>query len=120
MAFWQTLLIQLLATALVVAMVLGGFFRWVLKPYLDIKVKELMDAAEQLEPRVTQGVKAGVRESLQELPEQSVREPARQFLRFGSGLVENGLSSFLGGSADTERKTTSHPSSDAHRSTDRR
>lgn len=106
MEFWQVLIIQALSTAIVVLVVLAGFYRWVLRPYLDRKVKELVDAANDIEPRVTQGVKRGVAESLREFPESTVKESTRQFLRFGSDLFENGLSSFLGSAADLQRRTS--------------
>lgn len=100
MEFWQTLLIQTLATGLVVLLILWGFYRWVLKPALDRKVEALLSAARAIEPAVTRGVKQGVNDALRELPETTARESTRQFLRFGSDLFENGLSSLLGSSAD--------------------
>lgn len=100
MTFWQTLLIQVVATGLVVLLVLWGFYRWVLKPELDRKVDTLLSAARDIEPAVTRGVKQGVSETLRQLPETTARESTRQFLRFGSDLFENGLSSLLGTSAD--------------------
>lgn len=105
MAFWQQILIQIAATGLTVLLVLGGFHRWVLKPYLDRRLKELSDIAEGIEPRVTRGVKIGVSETLRELPESTMRDSTKQFLRFGSGLMENGLSSFLGGSEELQRRS---------------
>lgn len=110
MELWQMLIVQTLSTAIVVLAVLIGFYRWVLRPYLDRKVKELVDAANDIEPRVTQGVKRGVAESLRELPESAARESTRQFLRFGSDLFENGLSSFLGSAADLQRRSSSRGS----------
>lgn len=107
MEFWQMLIVQALSTAIVVLVVLAGFHRWVLRPYLDRKVKELVDAANDIEPRVTKGVKRGVAESLRELPESAAKESTRQFLRFGSELFENGLSSFLGSAADLQRRSSS-------------
>lgn len=104
MAFWQQLLIQIAATGLTVLLVLGGFYRWVLKPYLDRRLKELTDIAEGIEPRVIRGVKTGVSETLRELPESTMRDSTKQFFRFGSGLVENGLSSFLGGPEELQRR----------------
>lgn len=105
MTFWQTLLIQVVATGLVVLLVLGGFYRWVLKPALDRKVDTLLSAAKDIEPAIARGVKQGVNEALRELPETTARESTRQFLRFGSDLFENGLSSLLGTSADLARRS---------------
>lgn len=105
MAFWQQLLVQIGATGLTVLLVLAGFHRWVFRPYLDLKVKELAAIAEGIEPRVTRGVKTGVSETLRELPESTMRDSTKQFLRFGSDLMENGLSSFLGGSEELRRRS---------------
>ena len=108
MPFWGMLLIQVLVTAVTVTLLLFLFWRLVLRPYLDSKVSELIAASQEVEPGVTRGVKKAVRETLRELPESAldgtVRESTRQFLKFGSGLFENGLSSFLGGAADMERR----------------
>lgn len=88
--------IQALVAAGAVFLVLAGFWFGIVRPHLDRKVAELIDASRQIEPRVKQGVREGVEETLRELPESTVKESTRQFLRFGSGLFENGLSSFLG------------------------
>lgn len=100
MTFWQTLLIQVGATGLVVLLVLWGFYHWVLKPALERQVDTLLSAAKEIEPAVTRGVKQGVNDALRELPETTARESTRQFLRFGSDLFENGLSSLLGTSEE--------------------
>jgi hypothetical protein len=103
-----------------VLLALGGFWRFVVRPYLDRKVAELTEASREIEPAVTRGVKKGVADTLRELPESAldgtVKESTRQFLKFGSGLFENGLSSFLGSAADLERnkressgKPSEHP-----------
>lgn len=104
MAFWQELLIQLLATAGVVLVVLAGFHRWVLKPYIDARVEELKKAGEQVEERVTRGVREGVKQSIVDLPESTLKDSTRTFLRFGTDLMENGLSSFLGTYDDLQRR----------------
>ncbi|MEC7376059.1 MAG: hypothetical protein VX421_00480 [Pseudomonadota bacterium] len=107
MSFWTMLALQGVATAGVVLMTLWGFWRLVIRPYLDQKVESLIEAGQAIEPAVSRGVKKGVAESLRELPETAwdgtVKESTRQFLKFGSGLFENGLSSFLGSAADLER-----------------
>ncbi len=107
MSFWTMLTIQIVATAGVVLMTLWAFWRLVVRPYLDQKVASLIEAGQAIEPAVSRGVKKGVAESLRELPETAwdgtVKESTRQFLKFGSGLFENGLSSFLGSAADLER-----------------
>lgn len=104
MALWLSVLIHAAAAALAVLVVLAGFYRWVLRPYLDRKVAQIEAAAEDVEARVNRGVRAGVAESLRELPEATVRDSTRQFLKFGSDLFENGLSSFLGSTADLQRR----------------
>lgn len=104
MEFALTLLLQAIVVAATILLVLAGFWRWVVRPHLDRKVEELIAASREIEPRVTRGVRQGVSESLRELPENTVKESTRQFLKFGSGLFENGLSTFLGSAADLERK----------------
>lgn len=108
MSFWMGLALHGLVTALVVVVVLAGFYRWVLRPYLDRKVRELIDATHDIEPRVTRGVRAGVRETLRDLPESTVRDSTKQFLKFGSDLFENGLSSFLGSSEEIKKRAEEH------------
>jgi len=107
MAFWLTLTIQILATVGAVLVTLWGFWRFVVRPYLDARVAELVEAGREIEPAVTRGVKKGVADNIRELPERAVagtvKESTRQVLKFGSGLFENGLSSFLGSAADLER-----------------
>ncbi|MEP1216007.1 MAG: hypothetical protein ABJM11_20805 [Marinobacter sp.] len=96
MNFGWTLVIQALVTAAAVLAALAFFWFVVIKPHLDRKVAEIIEAAREVEPAVKRGVRQGVEETLRELPESTVKESTRQFLRFGSGLFENGLSSFLG------------------------
>lgn len=111
MPVWGMIAIQVLATATSVCLVLWGFWEWIVRPHLDRKVEELIAASREIEPGVTRGVKKGVAETLRELPENAldgtVKDSTRQFLKFGSGLFENGLSSFLGSAADLERKSGS-------------
>lgn len=107
MPLWALLITQVLATAGLLLITLWGFWRVVVRPHLDRKVDELIEASHAIETAVRQGVKQGVAESLKEMPEAAwdgtVKESTRQFLKFGSGLFENGLSSFLGSAADLER-----------------
>lgn len=117
MTGWELIVIQVLATAAIVGVVLWCFWVWVVRPHLDRKVAELIEATREIEPAVVRGVKSGVAETLRELPESAwegawdgpVKESTRQFLKFGSGLFENGLSSFLGSVADVERARTQGP-----------
>ena len=120
MPLWVSLTVQALVTVAAVLLALGGFCRFVVRPFLDRKVAELTEASREIEPAVTRGVKKGVADTLRELPESAldgtVKESTRQFLKFGSGLFENGLSSFLGSAADLERnkressgKPSEHP-----------
>ncbi|MBU2875130.1 hypothetical protein [Marinobacter salexigens] len=108
MPAWALLVLQFIVTAAAVLAVLTGFWALVIRPYLDRKVAELVAVSEEIEPRVARGVKAGVADSLRELPENAwdgtVKESTRQFLKFGSGIFENGLSSLLGSAADLERR----------------
>lgn len=105
MQFWQMLLIQVAATAVVVLSVLTVFYLAVLKPFLNKKVQELIAAADEIEPKVSRGVQRGVTESFKDIPETTVKESTRQFLRFGSDLFENGLSSFIGTAEDLARRS---------------
>jgi hypothetical protein len=104
MTGWEGVVLQVLATVAAVGIVLWCFWVWVVRPHLDRKVAELIEATRDIEPQVVRGVKKGVADTLRELPENAwggpVKESTRQFLKFGSGLFENGLSSFLGGTAD--------------------
>lgn len=107
MPLWATLTIQILLNVGALLVTLWGFWRFVVRPHLDAKVAELIEASREIEPAVTRGVKKGVADTIRELPESAldgtVKESTRQFLKFGSGLFENGLSSFLGSAADLER-----------------
>lgn len=122
MAFWQEILIMILATALTVLAVLAGFYRFVLRPYLDRKVAELKAAGDDVEGRVANGIRAGVTQALMDLPESTLKESTRTFLKFGSGLMENGLSNFLGSQAEpgdhSRRPDQSHQSTARRRSAD--
>lgn len=104
MDFGWTLVIQALVTAAAVLSTLAVFWFVVIKPHLDRKVAELIEAAREVEPAVKRGVRHGVEETLRDLPESTVKESTRQFLRFGSGLFENGLSSFLGDVPGQDKK----------------
>jgi hypothetical protein len=113
MPLWATFTVQALVTAAAVLLTLWGFWCFVVRPYLDARVSELVEATREIEPAVTRGVKKGVADTLRELPESAldgtVKESTRQFLKFGSGLFENGLSSFLGTAADLERNKQEKP-----------
>ncbi|MCL7944571.1 hypothetical protein [Marinobacter sp. ATCH36] len=104
MDFGWTLVIQAAVTAASVLAALAVFWFAVMKPHLDRKVEEIIQAAREIEPGVKRGVREGVEETLRELPESTAKESSRQFLRFGSNLFENGLSSFLGDVPGQERK----------------
>lgn len=106
MAFWQTLLVHALVTAVVVISIITVFYSFILKPFLAQKMAELRETAEQIEPRVTAGVKRGMADSLKGIPETAVKDSTRQFLKFGSDLFENGLSSFLGTADDLARRSS--------------
>lgn len=104
MALEWMLLAVVAATAVTVLVVLAGFWAGVVRPYLDKKISEVIDAAEKIEPGVKRGVREGVEETLRELPEATLKESTNQFRRFGSGLFENGLSSLLGETPASSRK----------------
>lgn len=104
MAFEWMLLAVVAATAVTMLVVLAGFWAGVVRPYLDKKVSEVVEAAEKIEPGVERGVREGMEETLREFPEATLKESSRQFRRFGSGLFENGLSSFLGDTPASSRK----------------
>lgn len=104
MAIEWMLLAVVAASALSVLLVLAGFWMAVVRPYLDRKVSEIIAAAEKIEPSVKRGVREGVEETLLEFPETTLKESGRQVRRFGSGLFENGLSSFLGDAPSSSRK----------------
>lgn len=122
MPLWATLVIQISATVGAVLVTLWGFWRFIVRPYLDAKVAELIEAGREIEPAVTRGVRKGVADTIRELPESAldgtVKESTRQFLKFGSGLFENGLSSFLGSAADLERNRRNEAGKGSEGSTD--
>lgn len=104
MNFGWTLVAQALVTIAAVVSALAVFWFAVVKPHLDRRVEEIIEAARAIEPGVKKGVQEGIEETLRELPENTAKESTRQFLRFGSGLFENGLSSFLGDGPGQKRK----------------
>ncbi|SFM56271.1 hypothetical protein [Marinobacter zhejiangensis] len=104
MDFWLLILANIVATSIVITSILTIGYIYFLKPYLNSKVEQLLQAADGVEERVAAGVKRGVSESLKEIPEAAAKDSTRQFLRFGSELFENGLSSFLGSVDDLARK----------------
>lgn len=122
MPLWVSLTVQFFVTVAAVLLTLWGFWRFVVRPYLDKKVSELIEVSREIEPAVTRGVKKGVTDTLRALPESAldgtVKESTRQFLKFGSGLFENGLSSFLGTAADLERNKRESPGKPFERPTD--
>ncbi|WP_372998060.1 hypothetical protein [Marinobacter sp.] len=122
MPLWASITVQVLATIGAVFLTLWGFWYLVVRPYLDGKVAELVEASRDIEPAVTRGVKKGVADTFRELPESAldgtVKESTRQFLKFGSGLFENGLSSFLGTAADLERHKRQNAGKNPEGSTD--
>ncbi|AXS81998.1 MULTISPECIES: hypothetical protein [Marinobacter] len=122
MPLWVSLTVQFFVTVAAVLLTLWGFWRFVVRPYLDKKVSELIEVSREIEPAVTRGVKKGVTDTLRALPESAldgtVKESTRQFLKFGSGLFENGLSSFLGTAADLERNKRENPGKPFERPTD--
>ena len=112
MAFGWTLLAIVVCTALTVLAVLGGFWLGVVRPYLDEKVDQVIEAAREIEPGVKRGVRQGVEETLKDFPETTLKESTRQFRRFGSGLFENGLSSLLGDPPSNSGKPSDESSRD--------
>lgn len=109
MPVWAQILIQVLLTAATVTAVLFGFWFWVVKPWLAERIQELIDTANEIEPKVTSGVQKGVSESIRQIPQSAwdgaTRESTRQFLKFGSNLFENGLSTFLGAASEDPQAT---------------
>ncbi|HTN35186.1 MAG TPA: hypothetical protein VL091_14365 [Marinobacter sp.] len=107
---WELVVSQVVATAFIIGGILWCFWAWVVRPHLDRKVAELIEASREIEPAVVRGVKKGVADTIRELPESAwdgtVKESTRQFLKFGSGLFENGLSSFLGNAEDMKQKSS--------------
>lgn len=106
MSVWGLMIIQVVLTAASVAVVLFAFWYLVVRPWLSVKVKELIEAADQVEPKVAQGVQKGVADAVRHLPQSAwdgaTKESTKQFMKFGSNLFENGLSSFLGTAAEAQ------------------
>ncbi len=104
MTFGWLLLAVVAASAGAVLLVFVGFWVAVVRPYLDKKVSEVVEASSKIEPAVKRGVREGVEEVLMKFPETILKESTRPVRRFGSSLFENGLSSFLGDAPDSSRK----------------
>lgn len=113
MPIWAMILLQVLLTVVAVTAVLFGFWYLLVRPWLSAKVEELIKAADQVEPKVAQGVQKGVADAVRELPQNAwdgaTKESTRQFMKFGSNLFENGLSSFLGTAAELQKSRAEAP-----------
>lgn len=111
MSVWALMIVQVLLTAGTVAAVLFAFWYLVVRPWLAERMRELVEAADQIEPKVAKGVNKGVADAVRQLPqnawEGATKESTRQFLKFGSNLFENGLSSFLGSTAEIQKSQSS-------------
>ncbi|KXO08182.1 MULTISPECIES: hypothetical protein [Marinobacter] len=111
MSVWVLMIVQVLLTAGTVAAVLFAFWYLVVRPWLAERMRELVEAADQIEPKVAKGVNKGVADAVRQLPqnawEGATKESTKQFLKFGSNLFENGLSSFLGSTAEMQKSQSS-------------
>jgi len=111
MSVWVLMIVQVLLTAGTVAAVLFAFWYLVVRPWLAERMQELVEAADQIEPKVAKGVNKGVADAVRQLPqnawEGATKESTKQFLKFGSNLFENGLSSFLGSTAEMQKSQSS-------------
>jgi len=92
----STLILQALVTGVVMAVVLWGFHRLILVPYMDRKVAELEAVAERVGRSVEADVNEGLTDMIREIPASSLTGTTRQMMRFGTDLVEGGISSFWG------------------------
>ncbi len=114
MSVWVLMIVQVLLTAGTVAAVLFAFWYLVVRPWLAERMRELVEAADQIEPKVAKGVNKGVADAVRQLPqnawEGATKESTKQFLKFGSNLFENGLSSFLGSTAEMQKSQASNGS----------
>ncbi|MBE0484834.1 hypothetical protein [Marinobacter sp.] len=107
MPVWALMIIQVVLTVVSVAAVLFAFWYLVVRPWLAAKVQELIEAAGEVEPKIAQGVQKGVADAVRQLPQNAwdgaTKESTKQFIKFGSNLFENGLSSFLGAAAEPHK-----------------
>lgn len=107
MPMWMQITIQVLITVVSVLAALSGFWYLIVRPWLVVKVREVIEAAEGIEPKVTRGVQKGVADAVRQIPQNAwdgaTKDSTKQFLKFGSSLFENGLSSFLGGAAEMQQ-----------------
>ena len=114
MSVWVLMIVQVLLTAGTVSAVLFAFWYLVVRPWLAERMRELVEAADQIEPKVAKGVNKGVADAVRQLPqnawEGATKESTKQFLKFGSNLFENGLSSFLGSTAEMQKSQSSNGS----------
>lgn len=104
MSAWTLIAVQSVLTVLLVWLTLWGFHRWVLRPWVDVKIAELKAVSDAVDRKVSRGVEEGVGRALRRLPESTIRGTTRQMIRMGSGLMEGGLSTLLGSPAELRGK----------------
>lgn len=107
MPMWMQMTVQVVITVVSVLVALSGFWYLIVRPWLALKVQEIIQAAEGIEPKVTQGVQKGMADAVRQIPQNAwdgaTKDSTKQFLKFGSSLFENGLSSFLGSAAEMQQ-----------------
>jgi len=55
----------------------------------------MQQIAGQMEENIAHGVKKGMRDSVKEIPVNTIKDTTQSFVKMGSGLVEGGLSSLF-------------------------
>ncbi|MDX1589289.1 MAG: hypothetical protein R3296_10135 [Oleiphilaceae bacterium] len=107
-----TLLLQGLITLVLLAMVLAGYHFWLLRPELDRRDQALAEAHERSIRRIEAAMNERFDQLLAEQGGRSLAGTTRQFMRYGSELMEGGLSALL-------NEADYHPESGSGRKTPR-
>lgn len=90
-----TLLLQGLVTLLVVTLVVAGYHRWILRPELTRRDQAAKEAWERALTRLEMALDERFEQLQEDKSANSLAGTTRQFMRFGSELMEGGLSAFL-------------------------
>lgn len=93
------LTVTLIVPALM-GLMLAGYHRWVLLPALETQRLAMQASQERAGQQLQQYMEEQLQAVVANLPDSSLSGTTRQVLRFGSDLVEGGISSFLAGTPD--------------------
>ncbi|TVP54880.1 MAG: hypothetical protein EA349_10460 [Halomonadaceae bacterium] len=101
-----TLLAHALTSLAVMVMVITLYHRWFLAPLLEKQRLALQQSQERAGQQLQQNLEQQLDTIKVKVTDSSFSGTTRQMLRFGSDLMEGGISSFLSGPQDS--KTNGH------------